>query len=114
MVDVGNGIAGGSPSNPVAFANYKYKTGANHAAFPFRSKSTGKFYVILGDEIFPDGVDFFAANETTGFLHFVDFEVLRSAPFRNALDPPPLGYETGGGPARFFLFAIINVLFEAL
>ena len=31
MVDVGNG-AGGSPSNPVA-ANYKYKTGANHALF---------------------------------------------------------------------------------
>ena len=78
IVDVGNGIAGGSPSNPVAVANYKYKTGANHAAFPFKSKSTGKFYVILGDEIFPDGVDFFAANETTGFLHFVDFTDLKN------------------------------------
>ena len=77
IIDVGNGIAGGSPSNPVAIANYKYKTGANHAAFPFKSKSTGKFYVILGDEIFPDGVDFFAANETTGFLHFVDFTDLK-------------------------------------
>ena len=43
IVDVGNGIAGGSPSNPVAVANYRYKTGANHAAFPFKSKSTGKF-----------------------------------------------------------------------
>ena len=78
VIDVGNGIAGGSPSNPVAVANYKYKTGANHAAFPFKSKSTGKFYVILGDEIFPDGVDFFAANETTGFLHFVDFSDLKN------------------------------------
>ena len=78
IVDVGNGIAGGSPSNPVAVANYRYKTGANHAAFPFKSKSTGKFYVILGDEIFPDGVDFFAANETTGFLHFVDFTDLKN------------------------------------
>ena len=78
IVDIGNGIAGGSPSNPVAVANYKYKTGANHAAFPFKSKSTGKFYVILGDEIFPDGVDFFAANETTGFLHFVDFTDLKN------------------------------------
>ena len=77
IIDVGNGIAGGSPSNPVAVANYKYKTGANHAAFPFKSKSTGKFYVVLGDEIFPDGVDFFAANETTGFLHFVDFTDLK-------------------------------------
>ena len=78
IVDVGNGIAGGSPSNPVAVANYKYQTGANHAAFPFKSKSTGKFYVVLGDEIFPDGVDFFAANETTGFLHFVDFTDLKN------------------------------------
>ena len=78
IVDVGNGIAGGSPSNPVAVANYNYKTGANHAAFPFKSKSTGKFYVILGDEIFPEGVDFFAANETTGFLHFVDFTDLKN------------------------------------
>ena len=78
IVDVGNGIAGGSPSNPVAVANYNYKTGANHAAFPFKSKSTGKFYVILGDEIFPEGVDFFAANETTGFLHFVHFTDLKN------------------------------------
>jgi len=78
IIDVGNGIAGGSPSNPVAVANYKYKTGANHAAFPFKSKSTEKFYVVLGDEIFPDGVDFFAANETTGFLHFVDFTDLKN------------------------------------
>lgn len=78
IVDVGNGIAGGSPSNPVAVANFNYKTGANHAAFPFKSKSTGKFYVILGDEIFPEGVDFFAANETTGFLHFVDFTDLKN------------------------------------
>ena len=78
IIDVGNGLAGGSPSNPVAVANYKYKTGANHAAFPFKSKSTGKFYVVLGDEIFPEGVDFFAANETTGFLHFVDFTDLKN------------------------------------
>ena len=78
MVDVGNGIAGGSPSNPVAVANYKYQTGANHAAFPFKSKSTGKFYVVLGDEIFPEGVDFFDTNETTGFLHIVDFSDLKN------------------------------------
>jgi hypothetical protein len=30
LVDVGNGIADGSPSNPVAFANYDYATGAHH------------------------------------------------------------------------------------
>ena len=73
MVDVGNGIAGGSPSNPVAFGNYDYASGAHHATYPFKSKSTGKFYTVLGDEIFPNGIDVNAPNETAGFLHFVDF-----------------------------------------
>ena len=73
LVDVGNGIVGGSPSNPVAFGNYSYATGAHHATFPFKSKSTGKFYTVLGDEIFPNGVNPNGTNETAGFLHFVDF-----------------------------------------
>ena len=73
MIDVGNGVAGGSPSNPVAIANYSYESGAHHATFPFKSKSTDKFYTILGDEIFPQGIDVYTTNETAGFLHFVDF-----------------------------------------
>ena len=73
LVDVGNGIAGGSPSNPVAFGNYSYASGAHHATYPFKSKSTGKFYTVLGDEIFPKGIDVNSPNETAGFLHFVDF-----------------------------------------
>ena len=78
LVDVGNGIAGGSPSNPVAFGNYTYDSGANHAAFPFKSKSTGKFYAVMGDEIFPNGVNPNGTNETAGFLHFVDFSDLNN------------------------------------
>ena len=35
MVDVGNGIAGGSPSNPMVISNYSYESGAHHATFPF-------------------------------------------------------------------------------
>lgn len=73
LVDVGNGVAGGSPSNPVAFANYEYPSGAHHATFPFKSKSAGKFYTILGDEIFPYGLDMKGPNVADGFLHFVDF-----------------------------------------
>ena len=74
LVDVGNGIAGGSPDNPVQFASYADPQGATHAAFPFRSESTGKFYVITGDEIFPPeqnpgGRPMWAA----GYLHVVDF-----------------------------------------
>jgi len=72
LVDVGNGIAGGSPSNPVQFASYAYPSGRNHAAFPFRSQSTGKFYVIAGDEIMP-GFNPDAPGETAGYLHFIDF-----------------------------------------
>jgi len=78
LVDVGNGIAGGSPSNPVEIGNYRYDSGGNHAAFPFKSKSTGKFYVIMGDEIFPEGVDGNTFNETAGYLHFIDFTDLKN------------------------------------
>ena len=79
LVDVGNGIAGGSPDNPVQFASYADPQGATHAAFPFRSESTGKFYVITGDEIFlpeqnPGGRPMWAA----GYLHIVDFTDFRN------------------------------------
>jgi hypothetical protein len=72
LVDVGNGVAGGTPEKPVQFASYAYPSGANHAAFPFRSESTGKFYVIAGDEIMP-GFDPDAPAMTAGYLHFIDF-----------------------------------------
>ena len=78
MVDVGNGIAGGSVENPVAFANYAYPSGAHHATFPFKSQSTGKFYAIMGDEIFPYGLDVNSDNVAGGFLHFVDFTDLEN------------------------------------
>ena len=73
LVDVGNGIAGGSPENPVQFASYIYPSGANHATFPYKSEGTGKFYVIGGDEIFPYGLNMDGPNIAGGFLHFVDF-----------------------------------------
>jgi hypothetical protein len=78
LVDVGNGVAGGSPTNPVAFGNYTYDSGANHATFPYKSKSTGKFYAVMGDEIFPNGVNPNGTNETAGFLHFVDFSDVKN------------------------------------
>lgn len=71
LVDVGNGIAGGSPENPVQFASYAYPSGDNHAAFPFKSKSTGKFYVIGGDEVFPYGEN--GSYLAGGYLHMIDF-----------------------------------------
>jgi hypothetical protein len=56
IVDVGNGIAGGTPAKPVLITSFTYPSGWNHAAFPFFSKTTGKFYVIAGDEAFPYGL----------------------------------------------------------
>ena len=49
-VDVGGGGKGGSPRSPVMLGSYAYPSGWNHAAYPYRSKSTGKFYVFAGDE----------------------------------------------------------------
>ena len=73
MVDVGNGVAGGSVTRPVMIGSYAYPSGANHAAFPFRSQSTGKFYVIAGDEIMPECSDPDRPCITQGYLHFIDF-----------------------------------------
>ena len=73
LVDVGNGLAGGSPDNPVQFASYADPQGRTHAAFPFRSESTGKFYVIMGDEIFPNGMNPEGPTRAAGYMHIVDF-----------------------------------------
>jgi hypothetical protein len=74
MVDVGAGVAGGTVSNPVQISSYKHPTLRNHAAFPFWSQSTDRFYVIAGDEIFPGGIgDDKTPVTTAGYIHFIDF-----------------------------------------
>lgn len=65
----------GSPENPVKLGSYSYPSGWNHAAFPFKSSSTGDFYVIAGDEAFPNGINI--EDEPTvpaGWMHFIKFE----------------------------------------
>ena len=80
LVDVGNGIAGGTPAKPVQFASYTYPSGSNHAAFPYKDEKTGKFYVILGDEEFPYGLDPDGRKpgRAAGFLHIIDFTDLKN------------------------------------
>jgi hypothetical protein len=71
----GHELGIGSPSNPVQLGQYTYPSGWNHAAFPFKSESTGDFYVIAGDEAFPRGIN--VENEPTvpaGWIHFVKFD----------------------------------------
>jgi hypothetical protein len=74
VVDAGNGIAGGSPENPVTVGTHVYPNGWNHAAFPFHSESTDKFFVVAGDEAFPRGIH--VRDQPTipaGWIHFIDF-----------------------------------------
>ncbi len=79
-VDIGSNTsadmpgAGGSPENPVKLGSYTYPSGWNHAAFPFKSKSTGSFYVAAGDEAFPYGLDTQGPNRAAGWIHFVKFD----------------------------------------
>jgi hypothetical protein len=76
MVDIGNGVAGGTPSNPVEISRSKVAGDANHTTFPFRSESAGRFYVVAGDEIFP--VEWFTKGLTEtlaprGYVHIIDW-----------------------------------------
>lgn len=79
-VDIGSNAsadlpgAGGSPENPVQLGSYSYPSGWNHAAFPFKSESTGDFYVLGGDEAFPYGLNVNGANRAAGWIHFVKFD----------------------------------------
>ncbi|MEZ5317179.1 MAG: Ig-like domain-containing protein [Vicinamibacterales bacterium] len=84
LVDVGGAGHGGSPTNPVKIGQYAYPSGWNHAAWPFRSKSTGKFYVVAGDENFPiernpQGIDRFKgpAVNAAGWIHIIEFDDLQ-------------------------------------
>ncbi|MFP4228648.1 MAG: Ig-like domain-containing protein, partial [Salinivenus sp.] len=73
LVDVGNGVAGGSPENPVEIGRHAHPNGWTHAAFPYDDPETDKNWVIAGDEAFPNGLN--VEDEPTipaGWLHFVD------------------------------------------
>lgn len=74
MVDVGNGIAGGSVEKPALIGSYAYPIGATHAAFPWRSASAGgKLYLFVGDEQFPHDLPDDGPDEAGGYVHVVDF-----------------------------------------
>lgn len=73
LIDVGSGIAGGTLQKPVQFAQYKYPIGASHSCFPYRSPSSGKWYVFVGDEQFPYGLEADEPDEAGGYIHVVDF-----------------------------------------
>ena len=71
----------GSPGNPVKLSGAIDPNGHNHAAFPFISESTNKFYIIAGDEW---GNQFGMA----GGFHFWDFTNPKD-PFETAVFQVP-------------------------
>ena len=77
-VDVGGGDAGGSLQRPVQLGRAAvHPSGWNHAAFPYRSQSTGKFYLFGGDEAFPYGDETFTEGQperAAGWIHVYDWE----------------------------------------
>lgn len=76
-VDVGGGGRGGTPERPVELGRYAYPSGWNHAAFPYRSQSTGKFYLFAGDEAFPYGgyspTEDSTLSRAAGWVHVIDW-----------------------------------------
>ena len=66
----------GKPSNPVKLGSYPDRKGRNHSAFPFLSQSTGDFFIIAGDEVFPNGLENLINNRPSsprGGFHFINF-----------------------------------------
>jgi hypothetical protein len=76
-VDVGGGGRGGTPEQPVELGRYAYPSGWNHSAFPYRSQSTGRFYLFAGDESFPYGgyspTRGGAPSRAAGWIHVIDW-----------------------------------------
>ncbi len=77
ILDVGNGLKGGSPSNPVFVSRYTYNTtefyppdmlAGTHTVFRY-----GK-YLVIGDEVFPQLFDSYSRDriKTLGRLHVLD------------------------------------------
>ena len=83
VIDVGGGGIGGSPAHPVEIGRLQNLTGWNHAVWPFRSKSTGKFYVVVGDESHPNNLrvpgpiiawEERMTSRAMGWIHVIDFD----------------------------------------
>ena len=82
----------GSPSNPVHLADLIDPNGHNHAAFPFKSQSTGKFFIVTGDEWFP----WRYPNKPRPYMprggfHFLDFTDIKNPKEVALYDIPEAG-----------------------
>jgi hypothetical protein len=77
----------GSPGNPVKLGNKTDPNGHNHAAFPFQSESTNKFFIITGDE-WARSVPGSEERIYQGGFHFIDFTDIKN-PVESAIYQVP-------------------------
>lgn len=66
VIDVGRGIAGGTPTEPQFVSRINYPSGNTHVAWPWKN------YVFLGDEIAPTRYSPDAPPDARGFVHIID------------------------------------------
>ncbi|MDB4948214.1 MAG: hypothetical protein JWM27_863 [Gemmatimonadetes bacterium] len=78
ILDVGRGIAGGSPQAPKLVSQLRYASewhgaryGHTHYAIPY-TNAAGRRYVFVGDEILPADADLTKPFETGGYVHVID------------------------------------------
>ncbi|HEX8394300.1 MAG TPA: PQQ-binding-like beta-propeller repeat protein [Longimicrobium sp.] len=78
VLDVGSGVAGGTPNRPRVVSQTRYQTeyirqryGNTNAVFPYTTRA-GQKYVFVGDAIVPPGADPARPMEIGGRLHVFD------------------------------------------
>ena len=92
ILDVGNGIAGGSPTNPVEVGRVQTEGGATHNAWYWPTKR----YVFVGEE-----------SDRPGVLHVVDVSDLS-----NPVEVATFAV-SGGNPHNFWLDEAQSILYVA-
>jgi hypothetical protein len=78
ILDVGNGVRGGTPQEPRLVSQVRYRTewrrqrvGRTHAVYPYTNRA-GRRYVFVADRIVPPGADLNRRQEIGGLLHVFD------------------------------------------
>lgn len=78
ILDVGNGIRGGTPEQPRLVSQTRYRTewrnqrfGHTHYVYPYTNRA-GRRYVFVADRIVPPGADLNRRQEIGGLLHVFD------------------------------------------
>jgi len=78
ILDVGNGIKGGTPQRPRLVSQTRYRTewrnrryGNTHYVYPYTNRA-GRRYVFVADQILPLGADLNRRQEIGGLLHVFD------------------------------------------